>query len=166
MRRRSRDRNARRRARDEADGIPGLAVGVTVDGLEYVFTYGVASKATRLSVEASTLFEIGSIIKTFTATLASYAHVTKRLSLDDETSAGVTRFALRSDPSRQPRYAYGRLSSASVPGRRRYEPGRATLLPVPETRATDVVLLANKSYPIDARVTTAYRILTHLKTVR
>jgi beta-lactamase class C len=67
--------------------LPGLAVGVSVDGRDYVFDYGVASLSTGEPVRDSTLFEIGSITKTFTATLASYAGVTQKLSLGDETSA-------------------------------------------------------------------------------
>ena len=65
--------------------IPGMAVGVIVDGNAYVFDYGVASTATRQPVMRDTLFEIGSISKTFTATLASYAQVSGQLSLSDET---------------------------------------------------------------------------------
>lgn len=67
-------------------GIPGMAVGITVAGKPYVFTYGVTSTATRQPVTRDTLFEIGSISKTFTATLASYAQVTGDLSLSDNTS--------------------------------------------------------------------------------
>ncbi|MGZ3496833.1 MAG: class C beta-lactamase [Vulcanimicrobiaceae bacterium] len=70
-------------------GIPGMAVGVTVDGRHYVFDYGVASKATVKHVDASTLFEIGSITKTFTASLVSYAQLTGKLSLSDEVSADL-----------------------------------------------------------------------------
>ncbi|MFZ0517909.1 MAG: serine hydrolase, partial [Acidobacteriaceae bacterium] len=66
-------------------GIPGMAVGITVAGKSYVFTYGVASTATRQPVTRDTLFEIGSISKTFTATLASYAQVMGNLSLADKT---------------------------------------------------------------------------------
>jgi beta-lactamase class C len=67
-------------------GIPGMAVGITVAGKPYVFTYGVASTATRQPVTRDTLFEIGSISKTFTATLASYAQMIGDLSLSDKTS--------------------------------------------------------------------------------
>jgi beta-lactamase class C len=70
-------------------GIPGMAVGVTVDGRHYVFDYGVASKATGKPVDASTLFEIGSITKTFTASLVSYAQLAGKLSLSDEVSADL-----------------------------------------------------------------------------
>jgi len=66
--------------------IPGVAVGITVAGKPYVFSYGVASTETRQPVTRDTLFEIGSISKTFTATLASYAQVRGYLSLSDKTS--------------------------------------------------------------------------------
>jgi beta-lactamase class C len=68
-------------------GIPGMAAGMTVRGRHYVYAFGVASKATGRPVEDSTLFEIGSITKTFTASLAAYAELTGRLSLHDEASA-------------------------------------------------------------------------------
>src|SRR5580698_5964099 len=66
--------------------IPGVAVGLTVAGETYVFSYGVVSTETRRPVTRDTLFEVGSVTKTFTATLASYAQVTGRLSLSDKTS--------------------------------------------------------------------------------
>lgn len=63
--------------------VPGIAVAVTVDGREYFFNYGVASKTDNKPVTKDTLFEIGSVSKTFTATLAGYAQALGKLSLDD-----------------------------------------------------------------------------------
>ncbi|WP_416799208.1 class C beta-lactamase [Ciceribacter azotifigens] len=63
--------------------VPGTAVAVTVQGRRYVFNYGVASVESGKKVDDATLFEIGSISKTFTATLASYAHETGALSFSD-----------------------------------------------------------------------------------
>jgi beta-lactamase class C len=63
--------------------VPGMAVGVTIDGQPYVFNYGLASIENSTPVSDATLFELGSISKTFAATLASYAQVTGKLSLDD-----------------------------------------------------------------------------------
>lgn len=63
--------------------IPGMAVGVTVNGHDYVFDYGVASLTTRQPVDPQTLFEIGSISKTFTATLAALTAVRGKLALAD-----------------------------------------------------------------------------------
>lgn len=63
--------------------VPGIAVGVTARGQQYFFTYGIASKEPATPVTKDTLFEIGSISKTFTATLAAYAAATGKLSLAD-----------------------------------------------------------------------------------
>ncbi|MES2948330.1 MAG: class C beta-lactamase [Pseudomonadota bacterium] len=63
--------------------VPGMAVAVTVDGQAFVFHYGVASREANTPVGEATLFELGSISKTFAATLASYAQVRGQLSLDD-----------------------------------------------------------------------------------
>lgn len=68
------------------DGIHGMAVGIVVGGKPYVYNYGVASTQTNQPVTRDTLFELGSISKTFTATLASYAQVSGDLSLSDTTS--------------------------------------------------------------------------------
>ncbi len=70
----------------EKYGIPGMAVGVIVNSKPYVFNYGVRSTQTRKPVTRDTLFELGSISKTFTATLTSYAQVNGRLSLSDKVS--------------------------------------------------------------------------------
>jgi beta-lactamase class C len=67
-------------------GIPGMAVGIAIKGQGYVFDYGMASKATGNPVTRKTLFEIGSVSKTFTATLATYAQISGKLSLSDSTS--------------------------------------------------------------------------------
>jgi beta-lactamase class C len=66
--------------------VPGLAVAVTIDGQDYFFNFGVASKAARTPVTEDTLFEIGSVSKTFTAILAGYAQTLGKLSLDDHPS--------------------------------------------------------------------------------
>ncbi|VVE18566.1 PNC family class C beta-lactamase [Pandoraea fibrosis] len=73
--------------------VPGMAVGIVFDGHTYVFDYGVADKATKKPVTPDTLFEIGSVSKTFTATLAAYAQTTGALSLDDKTSRFVPELA-------------------------------------------------------------------------
>jgi beta-lactamase class C len=65
------------------NSIPGVAVGVIVDGKPAVFNYGVASTQTHQPVTNGTLFELGSVSKTFTATLTSWAQVNNQLSLSD-----------------------------------------------------------------------------------
>ncbi|MGO8469875.1 serine hydrolase, partial [Rhizobium leguminosarum] len=56
----------------------------TSDGQNHIFNYGVDSKYTGRPVTSATMFELGSISKTFTFTLTSYADVTGRLSLSDK----------------------------------------------------------------------------------
>ncbi|HEX8478036.1 MAG TPA: class C beta-lactamase, partial [Telluria sp.] len=68
-------------------GIPGMAVAVTVDGRPAFFYYGVASTEQQTPVSADTIFELGSISKTFTATLAAYAQEQGVLSLDEHPGA-------------------------------------------------------------------------------
>jgi beta-lactamase class C len=63
--------------------VPGMAVAVTVDGQAMFFNYGVASREKRTPVGEATLFELGSVSKVFTGTLAAYAQVLGKLSLDD-----------------------------------------------------------------------------------
>ena len=67
--------------------IPGVAVAITVNGQPHYFNYGVASKENGKAVTEDTLFEIGSVSKTFTATLAAYAQATGKLSLSDKASS-------------------------------------------------------------------------------
>jgi beta-lactamase class C len=63
--------------------IPGLEVAVTVNGTRHFFDYGLASKEPQVPVTRDTLFELGSISKTFTGTLAAQAVEEERLSLND-----------------------------------------------------------------------------------
>lgn len=64
-------------------GVPGMAVAVTVDGKPLFFNYGLASREHNIPVSETTLFELGSISKVFTGTLAVYAKELGALSLDD-----------------------------------------------------------------------------------
>src|SRR6185437_6163058 len=63
--------------------IPGMAVGLVAGSRTCVFNYGVADTTTRKPVTDGTLFELGSVTKTFTATEAAYAQVRGYLSLSD-----------------------------------------------------------------------------------
>lgn len=63
-----------------------MAVAVTYNGQRHYFNYGVASKDTKKPVNDQTLFEIGSVSKTFTATLGAYAQAQGKLSLADPAS--------------------------------------------------------------------------------
>lgn len=65
------------------EDIPGMAVAITIDGKALFFNYGLASREHKTPVSETTLFELGSISKVFTGTLAAYAQELGALSLDD-----------------------------------------------------------------------------------
>ncbi|CAA0127112.1 Beta-lactamase [Mycolicibacterium vanbaalenii] len=73
--------------------IPGLAVAVTVDGRQHHFTYGVVSRESGASVTPETIFEIGSLSKTFTATAATYAQALGRISLNEHPGTYMPELA-------------------------------------------------------------------------
>ena len=62
--------------------IAGMAVALYVNGQAHYFNYGVASKADKKPVTADTVFEIGSLSKTYTATLGALASAEGKLDLD------------------------------------------------------------------------------------
>ncbi|MBI5567499.1 MAG: beta-lactamase family protein [Chloroflexi bacterium] len=62
--------------------IPGLAVGVSYEGQTYTAGFGVTSIENPLPVTADTLFQTGSITKTFTATILMRLLEQGRLELD------------------------------------------------------------------------------------
>ncbi len=63
--------------------IPGMAIAVTANGHQSFYNFGITSRDTLQQVSSDTLFEVGSISKTFTATLATYAQANGQLSLSD-----------------------------------------------------------------------------------
>ena len=63
--------------------VPGLVIAVSVNGKQHFYNFGVASKASKQPVTPDTLFEVGSVSKLFTATLATYAQAQGKLSLSD-----------------------------------------------------------------------------------
>ncbi|WP_414088132.1 class C beta-lactamase [Rhizobium sp. BR 314] len=73
--------------------IPGLALAISIKGERYVFNYGVASKEASQKVTNDTIFEIGSVSKTFTAVLASYAQVSGKLSFSDKATKYMPELA-------------------------------------------------------------------------
>ncbi|MFQ2035558.1 FOX/MOX family class C beta-lactamase [Aeromonas veronii] len=66
--------------------IPGMAVAVLKDGKAHYFNYGVANRESGQRVSEQTLFEIGSVSKTLTATLGAYAVLKGGFKLDDKVS--------------------------------------------------------------------------------
>ncbi|WP_136684114.1 serine hydrolase [Falsirhodobacter xinxiangensis] len=73
--------------------IPGLAVGVTLDGKQFFFTDGLADRATARAVDEDTLFELGSNSKLFNVALAALAEEKGLLSLDDAVSTRIPALA-------------------------------------------------------------------------
>lgn len=65
----------------QAQGISGMAVAIYARDHAHYFSYGVASKADNVPVSRDTLFEIGSLSKTYTATLAALASAEGQLDL-------------------------------------------------------------------------------------
>ena len=70
----------------ERNRIPGMAVAVTVAGQRYFFNYGVANRESGQAVSENTLFELGSLSKTFTGLVGAYAQETGAWSLEDAAS--------------------------------------------------------------------------------
>jgi len=65
-----------------------LAIGIINAGKTSSFYYGETEKGNKQLPDENTLFEIGSISKTFTATLLAYLAQTQQISLDDS----ITRY--------------------------------------------------------------------------
>ncbi|MCI3946401.1 beta-lactamase [Pseudomonas syringae] len=65
----------------QQNSIAGMSIAITRNGKQQFYNYGVASKAEGQPVSSDTLFELGSISKTFTATLATWAQANGQLSL-------------------------------------------------------------------------------------
>jgi CubicO group peptidase (beta-lactamase class C family) len=66
----------------EACHVPGMAIGVLADGEELTEGLGVTDPRAPLGVDADTLFQIGSISKTFAAALTALLAQRGRLDLD------------------------------------------------------------------------------------
>lgn len=81
--------NAAAQAFMERTDAPGLAIGVVTPAGRQVFFYGVASKETGTEVNDRTIFEIGSVSKTFNAILAAYAVETGAMRWEDPASRHV-----------------------------------------------------------------------------
>jgi CubicO group peptidase (beta-lactamase class C family) len=68
--------------RTAAKDIPGVAVGVLVDGQEIYASHGVTSLDNPLAVDEKTLFHLASVTKTFTATALMRLVAEGRVELD------------------------------------------------------------------------------------
>jgi beta-lactamase class C len=70
----------------EEHEVPGMAVAVLSGGEVRFFSYGVTAPQGEEPVSQNTIFEVGSVSKLFTATLAAYAQETGHLSLADSAA--------------------------------------------------------------------------------
>ena len=73
----------------QENGIAGLSIAITHNGKQQFYTYGKASKDAVHAITPDTLFELGSISKTFTATLATWAQANGQLSLTERIDTYV-----------------------------------------------------------------------------
>ena len=62
----------------------GLSIGVYINGMEFFYNYGSIEKDKKILPTSGTIFEIGSISKTFTGTLLAQAVNDKKVKLDDD----------------------------------------------------------------------------------
>ncbi|MBN6527055.1 ADC family extended-spectrum class C beta-lactamase [Acinetobacter pittii] len=63
--------------------VPGMAVGVIQNNKKYEMYYGVQSVQDKKAVNSSTIFELGSVSKLFTATAGAYAKNKGKISFKD-----------------------------------------------------------------------------------
>ena len=77
----------------EEHDVPGLAVAITVNGEHHFFNYGVSSRESGVPVTEHTIFELGSVSKTFTGTLGGYALAQGKLALTDTPSRYIPELA-------------------------------------------------------------------------
>ncbi|MEV6257710.1 serine hydrolase domain-containing protein [Nocardia sp. NPDC051911] len=74
-------------------GVPGVAVGVTVGGREDFACHGVTSVVNPLPVDRDTMFVVGSVSKTYTATALLRLVAEGRVELDAPVRRYVPEFA-------------------------------------------------------------------------
>lgn len=98
------------REAQERNLVPGVAVGILAGGEEQHRGFGVTSVANPLDVTPDTLFQIGSISKTFTGTVAMYLAAEGTLDLDRPVREYLPELELR-DPDAAARVTMRHLLS-------------------------------------------------------
>src|SRR6185369_8336746 len=69
--------------RVDSEETPGIAVAIIEEGKARFISYGQSNLSTHEPVTSKTLFEIGSVTKTFTCPILSYLVQKKELGLND-----------------------------------------------------------------------------------
>ncbi|GHE56971.1 penicillin-binding protein [Streptomyces spiralis] len=80
-------------------GVPGVAVGVLLDGREVYASHGVTSLSNPLPVDEKTLFPLGSVSKTFTATALMRLVAEGKVDLDAPVRSYVPELKLADEPA-------------------------------------------------------------------
>ena len=78
-------------------GVPGVAVGVLRDGVEYAAGFGITNVEAPVAVDDHTLFQIGSTTKTFTGTVAMRLVEAGKLDLDTPLRTYLPDLRLRDE---------------------------------------------------------------------
>ena len=69
-----------------SDKIVGLSMGLMKDGNFYYYNYGETKKGNKTLPDSLSIYEIGSITKTFTGLLLAKAVINKKIRLDDDVN--------------------------------------------------------------------------------
>ncbi|PQJ79096.1 serine hydrolase domain-containing protein [Polaribacter porphyrae] len=76
--------------------LPGLSIAIVKDGkTTHLKGYGVRAINSKEPVDETTMFQIASITKSFTATLVAMLHEEKKLSLNDKVTKWLPYFQLK-----------------------------------------------------------------------
>ena len=78
--------------------VPGIAAAFVVHGEPHIFTFGFADSQRAQKVTPGTLFELGSLSKTFTATLLALEIERGQMQLDDTVAQYLPYIARRPCP--------------------------------------------------------------------
>jgi CubicO group peptidase (beta-lactamase class C family) len=68
----------------DKENTAGMSIGVIKEGQIYTYHYGESDKMTKKIADNNTLYEIGSITKTFTGILLAHAVLEKKISLEED----------------------------------------------------------------------------------
>ncbi len=84
----------KREAQIDFERTPCLAIGIVVGDSTYFYGFGTTQKGKTAAPTDSTIFEIGSVTKAFTATLLAKAVADKKMNLEDSIAAYLPDYQL------------------------------------------------------------------------